>query len=224
MNIVSFKPVAGPSVLAAGSSDKNGTQTQPCSEGGRNVAWITPGCWLRYDNVDFGTGSESIMFRAAAAAGTGGRIELHLDKADGQLLGTCDVTATGDWQKWRSFTAKIAKTEGHKNICLLFRTQADAVGDDAAPLVYPDIHAPVLEQRSDGFYLVITQDKAWREARKRQMITTEMLGKAVIPGQPFENPDGTPLRVDTDYFGNKRNENNPLPGPFETATADTQTA
>jgi alpha-N-arabinofuranosidase len=41
-----------------------------------------------------------------------------------------------------------------------------------------------------------------------------LLGKAVIPDAAFENPDGSPLRVDTDYFGNKRDPDNPFPGPF----------
>ncbi len=47
------------------------------------------------------------------------------------------------------------------------------------------------------------------------LITTEFLGKAIITGCYFENPDGTPITIDTDYLGNKRNVNNPVPGPFE---------
>ena len=33
--------------------------------------------------------------------------------------------------------------------------------------------------------------------------------------ETFENPDGTALKIDTDYFGNKRSESNPSAGPFE---------
>jgi hypothetical protein len=29
------------------------------------------------------------------------------------------------------------------------------------------------------------------------------------------NPDGSPVTIDTDYFGNQRNIKNPSPGPFE---------
>ena len=29
-------------------------------------------------------------------------------------------------------------------------------------------------------------------------------------------PDGSPMAVDTDYFGKKRDTANPFPGPFET--------
>ena len=46
-------------------------------------------------------------------------------------------------------------------------------------------------------------------------MTTELLGKASIPDLPFENADGSPLRLDTDYFGKQRNADNPFPGPFE---------
>ena len=40
------------------------------------------------------------------------------------------------------------------------------------------------------------------------------MGKAQIPDQRFENPDGTKIVVDKDYFGKKRNLENPLCGPF----------
>ena len=45
--------------------------------------------------------------------------------------------------------------------------------------------------------------------------TTENLGKAAIPGIDYLNPDGSPLVIDTDYLGRKRNGSNPTPGPFE---------
>ena len=49
----------------------------------------------------------------------------------------------------------------------------------------------------------------------RQLVTTELLGKAKVPNCAFENPDGLPLRINSDYFGKKRNGRNPFPGPFE---------
>lgn len=50
---------------------------------------------------------------------------------------------------------------------------------------------------------------------KTTFVTTEVLGKARIPGQGFENADGSPLKVDADYLGKTRNQNRPAPGPFE---------
>ena len=46
-------------------------------------------------------------------------------------------------------------------------------------------------------------------------MTTELLGKTKISGLAFNNPDGLPLKIDTDYFGKRRNEVNPSAGPFE---------
>ena len=45
------------------------------------------------------------------------------------------------------------------------------------------------------------------------MISTESLGLAFEPEQAFENPDGTPIIFDRDYFGNHRAVA-PAPGPF----------
>ena len=47
-----------------------------------------------------------------------------------------------------------------------------------------------------------------------ETITTENLGKAKLPKQSYEHPDGTPIILDTDYFGRIRSKN-PAPGPFE---------
>ncbi|MCR4946639.1 MAG: right-handed parallel beta-helix repeat-containing protein, partial [Lachnospiraceae bacterium] len=46
-----------------------------------------------------------------------------------------------------------------------------------------------------------------------EMIDSDVLGKAFEPEQRFENPDGSSIRFDTDYFGNKRT-GKILPGPF----------
>ena len=45
------------------------------------------------------------------------------------------------------------------------------------------------------------------------MVDTEMLGEAFEPEQKFENPDGTPLVLDRDYFGCSRGTH-VIPGPF----------
>ena len=45
------------------------------------------------------------------------------------------------------------------------------------------------------------------------IINTDILGKAFEPEEPFENPDGTPITFDTDYFGGHRGLT-ALPGPF----------
>jgi len=55
------------------------------------------------------------------------------------------------------------------------------------------------------------------------LVTTALLGKAKIPGLPYENADGSPVRIGGDYFGKRRNEQNPTAGPFESLGAGAST-
>ncbi len=72
-----------------------------------------------------------------------------------------------------------------------------------------------LEEKPNGWWLEMAVDPTWISKHKRTVVTTKLLGKAKIPGSLFEHRDGKPYRLDTDYFGKKRNTNNPSPGPFE---------
>jgi len=76
----------------------------------------------------------------------------------------------------------------------------------------PDIK---LEEKPDGWWLEMAIDPAWISKQKRAVVTTAALGKAKVPDAPYEQPDGTAYRLDTDYFGKKRNTQNPAPGPFQ---------
>ncbi|MCX5655145.1 MAG: right-handed parallel beta-helix repeat-containing protein [Planctomycetota bacterium] len=87
---------------------------------------------------------------------------------------------------------------------------------ETEPLLEPEFDPALkLIEKADGFYLELVLDKAWSAERTRKPVTTELLGKATIPNLPYEQPDGTPIRVSTDYFGKRRNETNSTPGPFE---------
>ncbi len=87
---------------------------------------------------------------------------------------------------------------------------------DTDALARPDFDAGVkLTRKADGWYLAIAEDDAWRGAVKRKIVTTELLGKAKIPNLPYENADGSLVRIGTDYFDVKRDEAMPFPGPFE---------
>ena len=51
-----------------------------------------------------------------------------------------------------------------------------------------------------------------------RMIHSDLLGKAFEPEQRFENPDGSAITFDADYFGAHRGIS-VLPGPFAKADA-----
>jgi hypothetical protein len=71
-----------------------------------------------------------------------------------------------------------------------------------------------LVEKSDGTYLQITSSEAWT-GQQRQLVTTDLLGRAKTPDLRYEQPDGSPYRIDTDYLGRKRNPADPFPGPVE---------
>ena len=48
---------------------------------------------------------------------------------------------------------------------------------------------------------------------RNAMIASDTLGEAFEPEQRFENPDGTDIIFDADYYGNKRSLE-VIPGPF----------
>jgi len=72
-------------------------------------------------------------------------------------------------------------------------------------------------EKDSGFFMEITNDKKIKSVNS-QIVTSELLGKAVVPDTPFLHFDGKPLMGDEDYFGNKRSTKNPTPGPFEEIT------
>lgn len=45
-------------------------------------------------------------------------------------------------------------------------------------------------------------------------VNTDRLGRAKVPDLPFENPDGSPLSITTDFFGRPRTADRPGIGPF----------
>ncbi|HOW63659.1 MAG TPA: carbohydrate-binding protein [Candidatus Paceibacterota bacterium] len=126
LNVAWFRPNKAEGtadrVPAAGFAAQQGVKTAPCSEGGECVGWIEHDDWLRYDRVDLGSRTERIEFRAASAT-DGGIIEIHLDTPNGELLGTCAVAHTGDWQAWSSFVAQIKPSSGVRTLCLVFKNR-----------------------------------------------------------------------------------------------------
>jgi len=90
------------------------------------------------------------------------------------------------------------------------------------PVTDPDIETGFkLEERNDGWYLQLPSNQSWL-AQISPLVTTELLGKAKIPNLPFEKPDGTSIKLDTDYLGEKRNIDSPDPGPFVISQTENQ--
>ncbi|MCF7974952.1 MAG: carbohydrate-binding protein, partial [Phycisphaerae bacterium] len=89
--------------------------------------------------------------------------------------------------------------------------EANALVTDVDPRIQ-------LVEKTDGLHLQMMVDQAWAEV-KHPLVTTDLLGQAKTPNLRYEQPDGSPYRVDTDYLGRKRKLTNPCPGPFEHQSA-----
>ena len=68
-------------------------------------------------------------------------------------------------------------------------------------------------KEQDGKFYLRTNLYNYLPGFEASMIHTETLGVAFEPEQKFENPDGSPIVFDRDYFGMKR-DIVPIPGPF----------
>ncbi|MGZ5439046.1 MAG: right-handed parallel beta-helix repeat-containing protein, partial [Candidatus Aminicenantales bacterium] len=97
----------------------------------------------------------------------------------------------------------------------VFLNGAKASRHEREPVVRADLEPALkLVEKPDGFYLELALDTAFGK-RTRRLVTTDLLGQAAIARLPYEQADGSPLRIDVDYFGAKRSTSNPTPGPFE---------
>ncbi|MCH6259054.1 carbohydrate-binding protein [Puniceicoccaceae bacterium K14] len=99
--------------------DMFGIQTEACSEGGLNVGYIHSGDWIRFDDVDFGNGTDSVDVRVASKS-SGGTIEFRLGSTSGTLIGTATVPVTGDWQVWETVSADVNDISGTHDLFLVF--------------------------------------------------------------------------------------------------------
>jgi alpha-N-arabinofuranosidase len=128
--------------------------------------------------------------------------------------GSVRATKSSEQKKFGEMNEKA--TEQMKNYKEQNATEQNA-------LIKDDFDASVnLLKQGDEMYLEIALDKDWH-TQKRILVTTETLRQVIIPNLPFKNVDGSPLKIDVDYFGNKRNMDNPSPGPFEISQSGKQT-
>ncbi|MBR3283318.1 MAG: carbohydrate-binding protein [Ruminococcus sp.] len=98
---------------------KSGVQTENCSEGGTDVAYIEDGDYIGFKNVDM-TGGESIDLRIGSN-GAEASLEVRIDSPDGKLIGKMNVEGTGGWQKWATQNCTIAPVDGSHDLYFVFR-------------------------------------------------------------------------------------------------------
>ena len=120
-SIVPAEPIPfGEKIEAESCTAQSGIDTENCSEGGKDVAYIENGDYIGFKNVDFRDGAKNIQFRVGSNGGDNS-IEVHLGSPDGKLIGTMNVNSTGGWQTWETQNCRIDETSGLNDVYLVFK-------------------------------------------------------------------------------------------------------
>ncbi len=137
------EPLAGP--LWAADHDEY-TGIEPLADGGSGAAVSArePGGWIRFADVDFGTGVAGLTARVGdqRPGGDGATLTLRLDDPiSGPVAGTVSIPTTGDRCAWREVSGQWhGGATGVRDLYLLF----DAPGATVSWLTFID------ENRSTG--------------------------------------------------------------------------
>jgi N-acetyl-beta-hexosaminidase len=109
-------------------SYNNQTETTTDTGGGQDVGYITPGDWLGYTNVDFGTPTAASVTTRLASGASSGTIQYRLDSTTGPIIASVPVTSTGGWQTWTSTTTNLSGSA--TGVHTVFLTFAGTAGAD----------------------------------------------------------------------------------------------
>lgn len=98
----------------------SGIKTEKIDAGTLAIGFIENGDYTKVSGVDFGEKGAAEFYASVSSNGSGGKIELHLDKIDGPVIGTVDVPVTGGWQEWTTVSGKCAGATGQHDLFLKF--------------------------------------------------------------------------------------------------------
>lgn len=108
-------------------------------------------------------------------------------------------------------TKEEVSIEGNAYLYRAKTSKLDSYGD-----CFPDADARFrITRENEDFYLEMPLDYQWGSKGNTRLIDTDILGKTKVSDQRFENPDGSKLSINNDFFNRPRNETSPFPGPFE---------
>ena len=150
-----------------------GLDSEPCSEGGLNLGFLSNASYTIVRGADFGAaGASSITFRVATPL-AGGVISVLLGRGpglDSSVVATCLVPNTGTWQAWANVTCAISPpVTGVRDVTFLFTGLGDgglfnvvtwqcsggAVSGDAPP---PVTVLVAIRASSNGMYVQASSD------------------------------------------------------------------
>lgn len=173
-----------------------------------------------YNNIFTGTQPENAEKEKVidAASWVHPGLKIREDGSIPKGLAIYDECPTGseNWYK------NLVTVDEFANVRLPMYCGSNLYFGDALPyreemdsLAFPDMKPQVKVVTEDGsVYLTFNFDDKPAQVNT-VTATTDFLGIAFEPELPFDNPDGTPLCIENDFFGNPRPAGRMTPGPFE---------
>ena len=144
-----------------------GVKSEQTDETGVYISEIHNGDYIKVREVDFGNESPDQFAISAACSSLGGSLEVHLDKEDGELVAKIDVTKTGGWEKWKTFSAQmLKKVAGKHDVYFVFKGLKGSKlfnldwwkfeKNFQNPVLWADVPDPDVIRVGDNFYMVST--------------------------------------------------------------------
>ena len=107
-------------VEAETMSWSSGIKTEKIDAGTLAIGFVENNDYVKVSGVDFGDNGATDFFASVASAGSGGKIELHLDSLTGSSIGSVDCPVTDGWQNWETVSCKVSGATGKHDLFLRF--------------------------------------------------------------------------------------------------------
>jgi hypothetical protein len=85
-----------------------------------DIRSIRQGSYLVYPNVMNLQSGSKLCLHAASGNPVGGTVEVRENSPEGELLGICKISDTGDWSTYRTFECELRNRSQKRSICLVF--------------------------------------------------------------------------------------------------------
>ena len=92
------------------------------------VTSINNGDYIKVQGVDFSTGASSVDVNLASLYG--GKIEMHIDKIDGPIIGVVNVTTSAEGDIFKTITTSVKKVTGVHDLFFVFMGEKELFNFD----------------------------------------------------------------------------------------------
>jgi hypothetical protein len=110
-------PSGGFTLQAEAYDAQNGVK-----RGSTNIGELNNGDWVRFDDVNFGTGKATVTAKLAVPSHQAGQlIEFRVGSATGTLLGSIRTGSTGGWSTYKTQSSSLKGATGVKDLYVVFK-------------------------------------------------------------------------------------------------------